>query len=104
MFVRITTLFAAAALTITPAIAIAQPAGYETPSVQVNVNDLNLSTASGQSVLRARIASAVRNVCNDTSGGMTLQESQAVRRCSTQARNAALLAVRTLVSSRLAAK
>lgn len=104
MFVRITTLFAAAALTIAPAIAIAQTAGYETASVQVNVDDLNLSTASGQSVLRARIASAVRNVCNDTSGPMTLQESQAARRCSTQARNAALLAVRTLDSARFAAK
>ena len=104
MIVRITTLLAATVLSVIPAAAMAQAAGYETTRMDVRSNDLDLSTASGQAALRARIASAVRSVCNVTSGSMTLQESQDQRRCTSNARSAALVAAGTLQTARVATK
>ena len=104
MIVRITTLLAATVLSVIPAAAMAQAAGYETTRMEVRSSDLDLSTASGQAALRARIASAVRSVCDVTSGGMNLQEIQGQRRCTSNAHRAALVAAGALQTARVAAK
>ena len=102
--IRIATLFAAAALVIVPVTATAQSAGYEAVTTQVRYDDLDLSTMSGQSRLDSRIASATRKVCGISSGGTTLQEKQAQKRCASKTRGEALAAAKTVQTGALAAK
>ena len=101
---RFATLLAATALVIAPAAANAQSGGYEAVSTQVRVDDLNLSSKSGQAVLETRIAGAIRTVCGVSTGPGSLKERQAQRNCASKARGEALAAAKTQQTGALAAK
>lgn len=84
--------FLAAAALLT-GIALAAPAvasedSIEVRSSQVRTNDLDLSSAAGQSALQARIDSAVRKVClSRTARGVS--EYNEVLQCEAAARSGA---------------
>ena len=66
------------------ALAIAVPASAAESSATVQHSDLNLTTKSGQKTLMKRIGNAASRICR-THGKVSLQESMASRKCSSDA-------------------
>lgn len=58
----------------------AQARGTEKVSATVRYDDLNLSSASGRDALKARVRTAVRNVCR-TDGDRSLAVMRATQKC-----------------------
>ena len=116
MFVRTTSLAIASATLAFATIPVSASAGqantgvlaggYESVSIEVRTDDINVATASGSDVLNRRIESAARQVCGDASGNIALTERTRQRTCMTKVRNEAraLAAAQISKSSALAAK
>jgi UrcA family protein len=66
------------------ALAIAAPASAGEVSATVQYSDLNLTTATGQKMLKKRIDNAVSRICQ-TRGKVSLQETMASRKCHSEA-------------------
>lgn len=77
----------ATAVLATPAV---QAADYRPASVQVRVNDIDLSTAAGHDRLMDRVSTAAASVCVDHQARRTGSDEQAYRAC----RNEAISAVK----------
>lgn len=98
------TLFAAAAATLAAATISFPALGAEpgTVSVEVRVDDLNLSSSGGQAQLDRRIATAIKQICGrDTTD---LAERQVRKTCRAQARSSALAAVKAKSDPTLATR
>ena len=116
MFARITSLVVAAAtlaIATVPASANAAEertrvlsAGYESATIEVRADDLNLATVSGRESLDRRIESAAREVCGYTNGNVGLSARMKQKACLSTARNNAqtIAAAKVAQTSALAAK
>ena len=91
---------------VTTSPANAEPVGYESRSIDVRTDDVNLTTQSGRDTLDRRIESAARQVCGSGFGNLSLPQRQAQRECMGKARNQARSIVEAKVAqqSALAAK
>lgn len=102
LFVRTASLTAAAVLA-TATISFPAFAAAPTPdSVEVRIDDLNLSSPAGQAQLDRRIVNAINHVCGGPSSD--LRERQARKACRAKARSDALAQVETKTSPALATR
>ena len=116
MFVRITSLAVAAAILAVATIPAsanaagektrALSAGYESVTVEVRTDDLNLATVSGRDSLDRRIESTAHRVCGYNNGPVELSVHMHQKACLSTAltKARAIAAAKISQSSALAAK